>query len=94
VTADNARNNGTMIQYLNDAIQVIRTELSLSHLTQIPCLAHVIQLSLKCLLDTVKITAQNNRIITEWDDKKPNPAAHTKASPSNGPPRTLRLVNI
>ena len=92
VTSDNARNNGTMVEALQDALSVVHTEITLAKLTHVPCLAHVIQLALNSLIDAVKITAKNKKIIDEWNDDDPNPNAHSTGRAGDGAPYTLLKV--
>ena len=59
VTADNAGNNGTLLKVIQDAlieaITTVRKELGMESeqhdVIHIPCLSHVIQLSLKAYKD-------------------------------------------
>lgn len=59
LTTDNASNNKTMLDSLQQALpdDVI--------ITQIPCLAHVIQLSLNQLLDRIKAVPSNDSAVTK-----------------------------
>jgi hypothetical protein len=90
VTSDNASNNIAMMQHLQDAIDVLAMELGPARVTHIPCLAHVIQLALNTLVDSVKIAARNERLILEWND---DPSAHTHARRGEGIPWTLCKVS-
>ena len=56
--------------------------------THIPFLAYVIQLSVKALLDSVKVTAQNNDAVAQWDEET-NPYM---SDASQGLPSTLEKV--
>ncbi|KAJ5851261.1 uncharacterized protein N7529_010646 [Penicillium soppii] len=60
LTADNTLNNRTLVDSLQQAlppnVNIIRT----------PCLAHVIQLSLKQLLDCLKAAPLNDTTKTKW----------------------------
>ena len=97
ITADNAGNNKTTVRALKDAItnavQIIAKDLSSSDTTIIdpcqmvrnPCIAHVIQLGLKALIDKIKIQARNNKVITEWDEDA------SRREPE--PPRGLAKIN-
>jgi hypothetical protein len=64
LTTDNASNNKTLVDSLNQALSdsVI--------ITQIPCLAHVIQLSLNQLLDRIKAVPLNDLAVTKWTEKQ------------------------
>ena len=81
-----------MIDHLHDALEVVQSELTAKLLTHVPCLAHVIQLALTSLIDEVKITARNKKLIDEWDENNHNPSAHSSATQGDGAPWTLRKV--
>lgn len=61
---DNASNNKTLVDSLQQALPdgVI--------ITRIPCLAHVIQLSLNQLLDRIKAVPLNDSAVTRWTEKQ------------------------
>ena len=65
ITTDNASNNGTLLDSLQEAISSLQLP---SHIPiiQIPCIAHVIQLSLKELLSQMDANPQNDREEIEW----------------------------
>ncbi|KAJ5264775.1 hypothetical protein N7505_007568 [Penicillium chrysogenum] len=79
VTTDNATNNKTTVdaiqQALSSDITVIR----------IPCLAHVIQLCLNQLLDRLKAIPLNKNTETKWTDQK------SSAAKANAQHRTQRI---
>jgi hypothetical protein len=58
ITTDNASNNDTLYKSLTSAI---RRAIGKMHfqVIHIPCLAHVVQLSVKAFLDNIKIEAEN-----------------------------------
>lgn len=64
LTTDNASNNKTLVDSLQQALSdgVI--------ITRIPCLAHVIQLSLNQLLDRIKAVPLNDSAVTKWTEKQ------------------------
>lgn len=82
-TTDNTTNNNGITEDYNarlqqsietvNAFQTNTFDPEIFHLTEnathIPCLVHVIQLSVKALLDSVRVTAQNNDTTAQWDDK-------------------------
>ena len=76
LTTDNASNNKTLFdslqQGLSDDIIVVR----------IPCLAHVIQLSLNQLLDHIKAVPLNDSAETKWTEKQSR-LAHLNAQHRN-----------
>lgn len=65
ITTDNASNNGTMLGSLQGAIETLELP---SHIpvVRIPCIAHVIQLSLKELLGQMDANPRNDREEMEW----------------------------
>lgn len=71
VTTDNASNNSTLIKSLQDSLQSQGLG-SDTLLIRVPCLAHVIQLSLKQLLGQLKANPVNENIDTVWSEE------HTK----------------
>lgn len=64
LTTDNASNNRTLVESLQQAlpndITIIRT----------PCLAHVIQLSLNQLLSRLRVAPENDTGETKWTDRQ------------------------
>lgn len=71
ITTDNASNNQTMIASLRDtnpSATIIR----------VPCMAHVIQLSLKQLLGQMKANPQNDTVEMVWSEEL-NQAARQRA---------------
>jgi hypothetical protein len=64
LTMDNASNKKTLVDSLQQALSdgVI--------ITRIPCLAHVIQLSLNQLLDRIKAVPLNDSAVTKWTEKQ------------------------
>lgn len=67
VTTDNASNNNTLISTLQDSIELLGLD---SHITiiRIPCIAHVIQLSLKRLFGHLKASPKNQTTEMEWPE--------------------------
>jgi len=67
ITTDNASNNSTMMSSIQDSIQSL--EIS-DHTTiiKVPCLAHVIQLSLKQLLGQMKANPKNDIAEMQWSE--------------------------
>jgi hypothetical protein len=82
ITTDNASNNSTLMarlsQTLRDSLDLNAAVPSMAlnpkiqqllHIpTYIPCLAHVIQLSVQSLLKTLKASATNNNLNITWED--------------------------
>ena len=59
ITSDNAPNNTTLVQAVQDSIDSLELPNN-PVVVRIPCLAHVIQLSLRELLGSVKVDPQND----------------------------------
>ncbi|OQD77362.1 hypothetical protein PENANT_c110G10938 [Penicillium antarcticum] len=64
ITTDNASNNQTLVDTLQQAISEDTT------LIRVPCLAHVIQLSLNELLGHIKACPQNESTETQWTEQR------------------------
>jgi hypothetical protein len=69
ITTDNASNNNTLINYINEAIQSLELSDS-STVIRVPYIAHVIQLSLKDLLSQLKANPKNEVAETEWSESR------------------------
>lgn len=69
VTTDNASNNGTLIENIQESLQSLELPNHIPY-AQIPCLAHVIQLSLKALLGKVEANPKNDTEQIEWNGEK------------------------
>jgi hypothetical protein len=86
LTTDNASNNKTLIDSLQQAlpsdVNIIRT----------PCLAHVIQLSLNQLLDRLKAVPLNDTAKTKWTDRQSALAKANAQSQDRGIAHTLNKV--
>jgi hypothetical protein len=67
ITTDNASNNNTLVECLQESLQSLELP-SQTMIVRVPCLAHVIQLSLKELLSFIKANPKNNTTIQEWTD--------------------------
>lgn len=67
ITTDNASSNNTLLAHTNDAIQSLGLHNS-STIIRVPCIAHVIQLSLKDLLGQMKASPKNEVPEMEWSD--------------------------
>ena len=65
ITTDNARNNATLTRELQQALDSANFCAKQGH---IPCLAHVIQLSLKELFGKIRIVPDNDDVTTVWHD--------------------------
>ena len=59
MTTDNASNNKTLIAAVNNSIKKLHIETD-STIIQVPCLTHIIQLSLVDLLGKIKASLKND----------------------------------
>ena len=83
-TTDNATNNSTLMDSLKHRLNegLDRSHSAMSTIfdpeilkivespVRMPCLAHVIQLSVHALLDVIRVTARNDEIETYWNDEE------------------------
>lgn len=83
ITTDNASNNTTMIASIQDLYPG-------STIIRIPCIAHVIQLSLKQLLGYMKASPQNEVVETVWSDQRTQ--LRTRQNPGQDIANTLYKV--
>lgn len=67
ITTDNATNNNTMMASIQDTI--LSQDLRNTSVLRIPCIAHVIQLSLNQLLGNIKTNPVNDEAEIEWSDE-------------------------
>lgn len=79
ITADNASNNNTLMASIQESIQSLELGNGTA-IIRIPCLAHVIQLSLKQLLGQMKANPKNETTETTWSEAHSEPlhARHGK----------------
>jgi hypothetical protein len=77
LTTDNASNNKTLATALQQALP------DEAFITRIPCLAHVIQLSLNQLLSRIKAGPTNDSTETKWPEKQSNLARENAKQRSN-----------
>lgn len=71
VTTDNASNNKTLITAVNESIKDLQSDPEIdSTIVQVPCLAHVIQLSLFDLLGKIKASPRNDNPESELPDDR------------------------
>ena len=69
VTTDNASNNNTLMESLHESIQSLNLP-SQTAIVRIPCLAHVIQLSLQSLLGQIKANPKNDNADRVWSESQ------------------------
>jgi hypothetical protein len=81
-----------MCEELQVALSLVDKELG--SVNRVPCLAHVIQLALKKLVEHIKIKPRNSKVITEWYDDEKDREKHSDASRHDGVPWTLKLVRF
>lgn len=67
ITTDNASNNSTMLSSIQDSIQSLEIG-DRTTIIKVPCLAHVIQLSLKQLLGQMKANPKNDIAEMQWSE--------------------------
>ena len=60
VTTDNASNNSTLLESIQDSLQALELP-NQTPILRIPCIAHIIQLSLKELLGQMEANPKNDR---------------------------------
>jgi hypothetical protein len=69
VTTDNASNNSTLVESIQDSLQSLKLP-NQTPIIRIPCMAHVIQLSLKELLGRMETNPRNEREEIEWTEEE------------------------
>lgn len=67
ITTDNASNNATLVQAVNDSARTIQSSTD-STIIRVPCIAHVIQISLTDLLGKMKASPSNDTTELNWSD--------------------------
>lgn len=60
VTTDNASNNSTLLESIQDSLQALELP-NQTPILRVPCIAHIIQLSLKELFGQMEVNPKNNR---------------------------------
>lgn len=69
ITTDNASNNTTLMSSIHESVQSLELG-SNTAIIRVPCIAHVIQLSLKQLLGQMKATPKNETSEFDWSDAR------------------------
>lgn len=77
VTTDNASNNDTLVGSMQTSMQALELPNHIP-IVRIPCLAHVIQLSLKGLLAMMKLTPKNDGIDRQWSAEQDTSLKHLR----------------
>jgi hypothetical protein len=68
VTTDNTTNNETLIRTLQEKLISTSSISSREPIIRVPCMAHVIQLCLKQLLEHIRAAPKNKEVKTFWSD--------------------------
>lgn len=69
VTTDNASNNTTMMSSIQESLQPLELNNG-STIVRVPCIAHIIQLSLNDLLGKMKAIPKNESTEIDWSDDR------------------------
>lgn len=69
ITTDNVSNNSTLVESIQDSLQSLELP-NQTPIIHIPCMAHVIQLSLKELLGRMEANPRNEREEMEWTEEE------------------------
>lgn len=77
ITTDNASNNDTLVSNMQTSMQALDLP-DYIPIVRIPCLAHVIQLSLKDLLAMMKLDPKNESIDRQWSVKQDTSLKHLR----------------
>lgn len=92
ITTDNASNNNTMMMGVQEMVRSqVRSEASVF---RIPCIAHVIQLSLKDLLGKLRANPSNKEAESEWSDTRTQSLQTNSCQPTRNIAATLRKASI
>ena len=71
ITIDNASNNNTLLNALNQELKRCVDKIFSTDIIRIPCLVYVIQLCVKALIEILKINPKNEIKETESANDKP-----------------------
>jgi hypothetical protein len=77
ITTDNASNNDTLVGSMQTSMQALDLPNHIP-MVRIPCLAHVIQLSLKDLLAIMKLNPKNDSIDRQWSAEQDTSLKHLR----------------
>jgi hypothetical protein len=69
ITTDNASNNNTLVASIQDSVQSLELNNNTT-IIRVPCIAHVIQLSLNELLGKIKARPENENAETQWSEAR------------------------
>lgn len=88
LTSDNASNNRTLTEALNGAMSWLNKKLNIyKSITQVPCLAHVIQLAVQQLTGKIRITAKNDAMQKDWNEEEEVEELELARGPASEPMR-------
>jgi hypothetical protein len=93
ITTDNASNNTTMMSKIQESIQCFELENNTA-IIQVPCIAHVIQLSLNQLLGHMKANPKNETISVIWSEAQFQSACPSTRQPTQEIANTLKKVSV
>lgn len=84
ITTDNASNNNTLMEKLQESVQSLELNNQVP-IIRVPCVAHVIQLSLRELLGHVEADPKNDTTQREWSEAQSQSlrASHKKKEIAN-----------
>lgn len=92
VVTDNASNNNTMILRVQDVVQ--SQALCDISILRVPCIVHVLQLSLKDLLGNIRACLVNEEAGSEWSGACTESLQTTSRQPSKDIIATLKKVSL
>lgn len=91
ITIDNATNNNTLVMNIQETIQSQSQPDTL--IFRVPCITHMIQLSLNKLLRKLKVTPPNKEIKLEWPDERTHSFQTKQSGSSRQITDTLKKVS-
>ena len=77
VTTDNVSNNDTLVNSIQTSMQALDLP-NYIPIVRIPCLAYIIQLSLKDLLTMIKLNPKNKSIDRQWSAEQDTSLKHLR----------------
>jgi len=92
ITTDNASNNNTMMEGVQGMVQ--SQALHNTSVFRVPCIVHVMQLSLKDLLGKIKANPKNAEAESEWSDERTKSLQSAPDHSSGNIVATLKKVNV
>lgn len=92
ITTDNASNNNTMMEGVQEMVQ--SKALHNTSVFRVPCIVHVMQLSLKDLLGKIKADPKNTEAESEWSDERTKSLQLAPGHSSGNIVATLKKVSV